>query len=331
MPEVKMWMVRAAEDGRLFSEFKNKNIVAIRWSSFGDLSSTPNSAEIKRQYKSAYPNASEGQINMGAAQVAKFRFKFKIGDYVITYNPETRIYLIGQIKSDYKYNNALEYKHTHEVSWLKEIPRDALSVNTKNSLSATSTIFEVPLDARREILAFIDSKYPEKRPETVESNEEIKLIKEDFEEKAREFIKDKIASLDWEEMQELVAGLLRAMGYKTNVVSKGPDRGTDIRASPDGLGLQDPAILIQVKHRVDENMDAGEIRNFIGVLRAGKRGLYVSTGGFSKEAKYEAERASVSITLIDLEELTKLVINNYDKFDSDAKALLPLAKIYWPK
>jgi hypothetical protein len=28
----------------------------------------------------------------------------------------------------------------------------------------------------------------------------------------REFIKDKISALDWEELQELVAGILRAMG-----------------------------------------------------------------------------------------------------------------------
>jgi len=32
-----------------------------------------------------------------------------------------------------------------------------------------------------------------------------------------EFIKDKVNELDWEEMQELVAGLLRAMGYKTRI------------------------------------------------------------------------------------------------------------------
>ncbi len=325
-----MWMVRAAEYGRLFQEFQSKNLVAIGWR-FGDLSSVPNLGELKNQYKTAYPEQSEGQINIGAAQVKKFRFDFKIGDYVITYNPETRSYLVGKIRGDYKYNDTLEYKHTHEVSWLKEIPRDTLSVSTKNSLGAISTIFEVPVDARKEILALVEGKVPEKRPEEAESKEEIKQIKEDFEEKAREFIKDKITNLDWDEMQDLVASLLRAMGYKTTVSPKGPDRGKDIRASPDGLGLQDPTVLVQVKHKLNENMDAGEIRNFIGVLHAGKRGLYVSTGGFSKEAKYEAERASVPITLIDLEELTTLVINNYDKFDSDAKELLPLAKIYWPK
>jgi restriction system protein len=45
---------------------------------------------------------------------------------------------------------------------------------------------------------------------------------------AVERIKDLISALDWDEMQELVAGLLRAMGYKTQVSPAGADRGKDI-------------------------------------------------------------------------------------------------------
>lgn len=56
----------------------------------------------------------------------------------------------------------------------------------------------------------------------------------------------------------------------------------------------------------------------------------VSTGGFTREALYEAERANVPITLTDLDMLVSLVIQNYDQFDADARALLPLRKVYWP-
>ena len=34
----KMWMVRAGDKGQIFSDFKNKNIVAIGWSKLKDLS-----------------------------------------------------------------------------------------------------------------------------------------------------------------------------------------------------------------------------------------------------------------------------------------------------
>ena len=147
---------------------------------------------------------------------------------------------------------------------------------------------------------------------------------------AHEFIKDKILELDWEEMQELVAGILRAMGYKTIVSPRGTDRGKDIQASPDGLGLEEPRIKVEVKHRSSGQMGSQEIRSFTGGLRGTDRGLYVSTGGFTKDAKYEAERSSIPIMVVDSDMLVQLVIQYYDNFDSETKTLLPLTKIYWP-
>uniref|UniRef100_UPI001CC279C2 restriction endonuclease n=1 Tax=Enterobacter hormaechei TaxID=158836 RepID=UPI001CC279C2 len=55
----------------------------------------------------------------------------------------------------------------------------------------------------------------------------------DMEMLAFEGIKDRINSLDWDEMQDLVAGVLRSMVYKTQVSPAGADRGKDIIASPD--------------------------------------------------------------------------------------------------
>jgi restriction system protein len=72
------------------------------------------------------------------------------------------------------------------------------------------------------------------------------------------------------------------------------------------------------------------LRSFIGGLRPNDRGLYVSTGGFTKEARYEADRAQIPVTLIDIDELAILLIDNYDRLDADARALIPMAKIYWP-
>jgi restriction system protein len=89
-------------------------------------------------------------------------------------------------------------------------------------------------------------------------------------------------------MEELVAALLRAMGYKARVTPKGPDRGRDVVASPDGLGFQHPRVFAEVKHRPKDSMGAERIRSFLGGLREGDCGLYVSTGGYTKDAHYEA-------------------------------------------
>jgi predicted helicase len=102
------------------------------------------------------------------------------------------------------------------------------------------------------------------------------------------------------------------------------------QASTDGLGLNEPRIIAEVKHRQGQ-MGTEKVRSFITVLRSGFKGLYVSTGGFTKEARYEAERAEVPLTLIDLDGLVDLVIQYYDNFDAETKVLIPLTKIYWPK
>jgi restriction system protein len=77
-------------------------------------------------------------------------------------------------------------------------------------------------------------------------------------------------------------------------------------------------------------MGSQELRSFLGGLRPGDRALYISTGGFSKDAKYEAERSNIPLTLIDLDDLTDLIALHYENFDSVGRGLLPLTKIYWP-
>lgn len=163
----------------------------------------------------------------------------------------------------------------------------------------------------------------DKKEELVQSNR-------DAEEQARELIEDQIIALDAYEMQDLAAAVLRAMGYRTRVSPPGADRGVDVLASPDGLGLQEPRIKVEVKHRRNTAMGSQEVRSFLGSLRTGDRGLYVSTGGFTKEAKYEAERSNIPLTLIDLTDLANLVTEYYENFDSRGRALIPLVRLYRP-
>jgi restriction system protein len=130
-------------------------------------------------------------------------------------------------------------------------------------------------------------------------------------------------------MQDLVAGVLRTMGYRTTTAKPGPDRGVDIFASPDGLGLQEPRIFVEVKHRT-QAMGSKEIRAFLGGRKKGDKCLYVSTGGFTKDAHYEAERADIATTLINLQRLRELVVERYDSLDAETRALVPLKRLYWP-
>lgn len=271
---------------------------------------------------------------MTASQIGKFRFEINNGDYVLSYDPQQRVYLVGEIISDYIFDqiffpeNPLEYCDVRKVKWIGEVQRDDLSTSAKNSLGAISTLFSINHEVSEEILGALKGEKnidKDLEPEDDEAN----ILKEDIISRSHEFVKDQIIKLNWEEMQELVAGLLRGMGYKTMVSARGPDRGRDIIASPDGLGLKEPRIVVEVKHRKGQ-MGSNEIRSFTGGLRPGDKGLYVSTGGYSREAKYEAERSNIPLTLMDADTLVSLIIQYYDNFDSEARSLVPLTKIYWP-
>ncbi|WP_430112546.1 restriction endonuclease [Paenibacillus sp. B1-33] len=327
----KMWLVRAGEGAYLINEFKDKQAVAIGWGELKDISNVTSLQDIKTLLKSNYPEYKDGKINITAGQIYRFVSEFQINDEVITYNPDERLYYVGDITSDYIYNSGTitDKPHVRKVIWQSTVSRDSLSASARNTLGSIMTIFAIPDTVRNEIYNQLGKKPSPQEEGKEEEAAELDLIKEDVIEKSKEFIKDKIVNLDWEEMQELVAGILRGMGYKTNISPKGPDRGRDILASPDGLGLEEPRIIVEVKHRTGQ-MGSHEIRSFTGGLRSGDRGIYVSTGGFSKEAKYEADRSNHPLSLIDLDFLVKLVNQYYDQFDSETRALVPLKKIYWP-
>ena len=327
-----IWMVRAGEGGYLAKEFA-RGFVAIGFDKLGDMTDVTAQETIREKFITAYPEARPSEIGNPVAIFYKFRTVLSVGDTVLTYDPDTRDYLIGKIASDYYYKQGEvpDYHHVRKVQWEDKVSRDSLTATSRNSLGSTLTMFSVNDDVWADIQGVLSGTPAATLDDTEEEEKkELQQIKEDNIGKARELIKDKILKLNDREMEHLVAAILRAMGYKTRVTPVGPDRGVDVLASPDGLGLQEPRIKAEVKHRQKTTMGPQDIRSFLGGLRDGNRGLFISTGGFTKEAKYEAERATIPCTLIDLEDLASLVIDNYENFDLEGCTLIPLTKVYWP-
>lgn len=245
------------------------------------------------------------------------------------YDPSSRLYHLGLFRSDAQIDEEgqdddLIYR---SVEWQQTTSRDELSVAARNSLGSVLTLFAIDSRVAAELLDEKPSPQAGGEQSTVQTVEQDEA--QAVSERALELTKDRLARLKWDEMQDLVAGLLRALGYRTRVSPDGPDRGKDIIASRDGFGFERPRIVVEVKHRRDQ-MGSQEIRSFLGGRHADDRGLYVSTGGFSREARYEAERASTLTHLMDLDELARALIEQYDLLDEEARRLFPLQKIYWP-
>lgn len=329
-----VWMVRAGRDSAFIDEFLSRQMIAIGWSKLGDLSKVHSREQLSQLVEQFWPENNKFQNSASVGQVYRFREEIVPGATVVTYDSNRRIYHLGTVTGDYVYHPEFdsELVHTRSVRWEKEISRDVLSAESKNCLGAISTIFCLSAGTAEELLTLSQNGQTVQTTDRSSLENEIEAeteVRKDTEQRALEFLQDKLSKLDWDEMQELVAGVLRAMGYKTRVSPAGPDRGRDIIASPDGFGFQPPRIVVEVKHRKG-TMSAPQIRSFVGGLRQNDNGLYVSTGGFTRDARYEADRTNQNLTLMDADDLGKAIVDHYDRMDSEARALLPLKKIYWP-
>jgi restriction system protein len=329
------WMVRAGRNGYLFDRFKELSIVALGWNGVGSEYDLANKAMLCEKLRGIYSDLSEQSVLMAASQLVRFAHEIKIDDRVVTYDPRARSYACGQITGPCQYlpdaSEPTELTNRRSVDWQCEKARDDLSTSARNTLGSTLTLFAIPRSVSEELwsktpLVPSDASYsPPKDTAALFDPSAIELS-----ELADERIKDRIARLDEYTMQDLVAGLLRAMGYKTIVSQPGADRGKDVVASPDGFGFQSPRIVVEVKHRPRERIGAPEIRSFKGGRKPHECGLYVSTGGFTREAYYEAERSDIPLTLLDFEALVRAVLTAYPKFDEQARQIVPLTPIFWP-
>lgn len=324
-----MWMVRSGRGGRYAAERIEQGRVSLGWGSGLDPSEFESKEAVAAKLRGYYPDFTPGQIDSAASQIWRFITELKVGDSVVTYDPETRLYHVGEIISDAQADPSAdeEGQFFRKVQWQSERSRDDLSPEARNSLGSVLTLFSIDPMHAQELTATSPASPVAGQPE--EQLADDRQAFEDIESQALERIKDRINRLDWDAMQELVASLLRAMGYKTIISPAGPDRGKDIVASPDGFGFEQPRIVVEVKHRRGQ-MGAQEIRSFLGGRHSEDRGLYVSTGGFTKEAQYEAERASNVTHLMTIDGLARALIDHYEALDSKGRTLLPLTKIYWP-
>jgi len=333
-----MWVVRAGRRGAFAEDFLSGGFVGIGFNEMPWLEEGASDEEIAAAVAEGLRDKKVGSRRAAAGQLKRFLRELRVGDAVATYEPSQRIFVLGTIRSTFQRRADHSLARTRLVDWTHKVSRDRLSVGARNSLGAIMTLFRlneevsaelarmaVPLDADLSSVAQTSAIEAEESEETSEA-----ILREEVVEKSESFIEDRIARLDWSELQSLVAGLLRAMGYRTRVAEPGPDRGVDVFASPDGLGLQEPRIFVEVKHRPATTMGSQEIRSFLGGRQPGDRCLYVSTGGFSKDARYEAERSSIPLMLVTLPELRDLLIEHYENLDSDARALVPLSRLYWP-
>lgn len=167
--------------------------------------------------------------------------------------------------------------------------------------------------------------------DTEEISQKQEALLSQYESSALDGIREFVNRKNPYEFQDLVAELLKAMGYHIALVApKGRDGGIDIIAYTDPLGVNSPRIIVQVKHRPENNVSSDEIQKLSGTMKQNSDvGIFVTSGDFSNPAKQEATSAYKHIELIDFSRFVKLWIEYYPKMNDEQKNMLPLYPVYF--
>ena len=159
-----------------------------------------------------------------------------------------------------------------------------------------------------------------------DEDESVGATADEIIEATRDFIlKELSKNLKGYDLEEFVADLLRAMGYRTTVSSHGGDSGIDITAYKDELP---PRILVQVKSQ-DSDIKEATIQSLKGAMREGDYGLFVTLSNYTKNAQKYLDSTPI-IRGINGTELVDLILKYYHDLSDKYKKMIPLKMIYIP-
>ena len=320
--EKRIWGIHTTDD----SLFLDNNVIAIGWKDFGDCSKLePTREAYKAHYIQSYPDGKKGAVATSAGMLYRFALEMKIGDYVVFPSKSNRKINIGVVESNFIYEpDAALYVQQRKVKWLKHLPRTAFSQGALYELGSALSFFMLKNYADEYIQALDKSFKP--AVAMAESDETVAATAEDIVESTRDFIlKELSKKLKGYALEEFVADLLRAMGYRCTVSPQGGDSGIDITAYKDELP---PRILVQVKSQ-DSDIKETTIQSLKGAMREGDYGLFVTLSNYTKNAQKYLENTPI-IRGINGTELVDLILKYYDQLSDKYRKMIPLKMVYIP-
>ena len=328
MTEPGVWVVRGGNYNELAGQVKAKQAVAISWSAVGDVSKIQSRDELKAAMEEVEPGSGTPD---SVGQVFRFANDIQADDYILTPEKITSEIHISRCKGPYKFDPSLfghDYPHIRPVEYLKAVPRNDFPQSVRNTLGSTLTVFRADV-ALPYLEGFLGKRPPLPGGEG-EEPAEAGVWADEIEGQARGQILEALDNIEHYDFQIFIAGLLQALGYKARPGKKGADGGVDVIAHPDVFGLGSPRMKVQVKNQKSSAsiQDVGYLK---GVLGSDERGLFVCTGGFTKDAESASFVRDGQVSLVHGRGLLDLILEHYDALPDSAKALLTLRKVYVPE
>ncbi len=338
-----LWVVHIGKDDRIPLRARDGGFVCIGWTDVGDLSQYRTREAMKAAMAKTYPGWKPQKVSSCYGQVFRFAHEMQIGDPLVFPIKQTREIAIGRIKSDHRFVppgdelHELDYANVRDVEWLRIVPRTAFSKAALHSFGSFSSV-STSNDFLEEVVAVIkgQSATPtdEKRPvigaDTGADEDEEDAV--DLFETATQETEDYLLRA-WHRsgaaFEHVVAAVLEAIGYTATVTSASRDHGVDVIAHPDPLGLEHPFVKVQAKSGTS-TIGEPDVSQLIGSLFENEKGIFVSLGGFTSDARAKA-RHSAKVSLIDAKQFVSLFLDHYEKLDPSWRAKYPLTRVYVPK
>lgn len=318
--KIKVWGIHSLDDNL----FLKNNVIAIGWSEMGDLSKIPANREaFKERYANVYNNATKGSIATGAGMLYRFRYEMQIGDYVVFPSKSNREVNIGTIESDYLYDSTqIEYQQMRKVKWIKSFSRMKFTQGALYEIGSALTLFSVK-NYKNEFLNVLGDK---SYNHSTSVDPTIEVTADEIIENTKDFIlKELSRQLKGYDLENFIADLLRAMGYRTIVSPQGGDSGIDITAYKDELP---PRILVQVKSQ-DSDIKEATIQSLKGAMREGDYGVFVTLSNYTKNAQKYLDNTPI-IRGINGIELVDLILKYYVDLSPKYRKIIPLKRVYIP-
>lgn len=321
--EIRVWGIHTHDDNLFLKE----NVIAIGWNEIGDLSKiSPDREAFKKKYIETYPDDKKMKVATSAGMLYRFAHEVQIGDYIVFPSKINREINIGIVESEYIYDPDTDsYVQQRKVKWLKHLPRTAFSQGALYEIGSAMSFFSVKNYAD-EFLAALDKNFKGTVSTDTADDETVAATADEIIENTRDYIlKELSRNLKGYDLEEFVADLLSAMGYRTTISPHGGDSGIDITAYKDELP---PRILVQVKSQ-DSDIKETTIQSLKGAMREGDYGLFVTLSNYTKKAQKYLDNTPI-IRGINGKELVDLILKYYDSLSEKYRKMIPLKMVYIP-
>lgn len=329
MSDVICWGLHAGRSSEADHLFRQQNRIGIGWPQMRDLTELADTrTAFKARFGEVFPDEKDGAIPVKAGMLFRFVHEMEAEHIILYPSKITKKVHIGRIKSDYRYTpkRLAGYPHQRDVEWLKEVSRTRFSQGALYELGSAMSLFQVQNYAEEYLAALEGREYIAE----TKNDDSISLVADEVEQITRDFVQKRVeAELKGHPLESFVANLLEVMGYHARTTRDSRDGGVDVIAHRDELGIEPPIIKVQVKS-TSGTIGIAEVSSLYGTVDTSEVGLFVTLGGFSRDATQFAATRS-NLRLIDGEEFLDLVLRYYDALSSKYQAVIPLKRVFIPE